>query len=77
MLEHFVLLIRLDKRDAFVNAELNIVTADVVGEDMTPRPMQGSGPVISIQVATQNEATSLKKVFYVFCDHIVTLKWFN
>jgi hypothetical protein len=44
---------------------------------LSPRPMQGTGPVISVKVATQNEVASLKKVFYLFCDHIVRVNWLN
>jgi hypothetical protein len=60
-----------------IDAELNIVTADVVGEDMSPCPMQGTGPVISVQIAPQYEAASFKKVFYQFCDHFVGVEWLN
>jgi hypothetical protein len=59
--------------------KLNIVTADVVGEDISPHLLQGTGPVVFVLVAHLKEAASFEEVPYAFCDHFVgaNLKEYN
>lgn len=54
-----------------VNAELNVISADMIGEYVAPRFMQGTSSIVLIQVASKNETSPFEKGLYTLCDHFL------